>query len=42
VAHPGILTDDLDALARRLEAHGAGVEWDDGFPGHRRFHTASA
>ena len=38
-AHPGILADDLDALAARLEAHGSAVEWDDGFPGHRRFYT---
>ncbi len=36
-AHPGILVDDLDALAARLADHG--VEWDDGFPGHRRFYT---
>lgn len=39
-AHPGILTDDLDTLAARLEAHGSPVEWDDGFPGHRRFYTS--
>ncbi|WP_086673168.1 VOC family protein [Amycolatopsis pretoriensis] len=38
-AHPGILADDLDALADRLHRHGAEVEWDDGFPGHRRFYT---
>ncbi|MCR6485673.1 glyoxalase [Amycolatopsis sp. OK19-0408] len=39
-AHPGIVLDnpaDLDALAARLAGHG--VEWDDGFPGHRRFYT---
>lgn len=38
-AHPGILAPDLDALADRLAEHGAAVEWDDGFPGHRRFYT---
>ncbi|HST80765.1 MAG TPA: ATP-grasp domain-containing protein [Kineosporiaceae bacterium] len=38
-AHPGILVKDLDALAKRLEAAGAGVEWDDNFPGHRRFYS---
>jgi catechol 2,3-dioxygenase-like lactoylglutathione lyase family enzyme len=27
------------ALAARLEAHGCVVQWDDGFPGHRRFYT---
>lgn len=38
-AHPGILVKDLDALAKRLESAGAGVEWDDNFPGHRRFYS---
>ncbi|WP_217197356.1 VOC family protein [Streptomyces buecherae] len=36
-AHPGPRVRDIDALARRLEAHGAAVTWDDGLPGHRRF-----
>jgi biotin carboxylase/catechol 2,3-dioxygenase-like lactoylglutathione lyase family enzyme len=38
-AHPGILVDDLDALAARLKDSGADVEWDDNFPGHRRFYS---
>ncbi|GAA4196796.1 hypothetical protein GCM10022252_44700 [Streptosporangium oxazolinicum] len=39
LGHPAILVDDLDALAARLAGHGAVVETDDRFPGHRRFHT---
>ncbi|MFF0385945.1 VOC family protein [Streptomyces sp. NPDC004286] len=39
-AHPGLLVTDLDTCAARLAAHGAPVEWDDGLPGHRRFHSA--
>lgn len=35
-AHPGLLVDDLDALARRLTEAGHPVRWDDLFPGHRR------
>jgi catechol 2,3-dioxygenase-like lactoylglutathione lyase family enzyme len=38
-AHPGILVDGLDALAGRLEAAGVEVEWDDLFPGFRRFYA---
>jgi len=38
-AHPGILVEDLDALAKRLQSAGADVEWDDNFPGHRRFYS---
>lgn len=39
-AHPGILVEDIDACADRLTAAGAPVDWDDGFPGHRRFYSA--
>lgn len=39
-AHPGILTDDVDAVAERLTAAGVDVRWDDDFPGMRRFYTA--
>lgn len=39
-AHPGILTDDVDAVAERLTAAGIAVQWDDDFPGMRRFYTA--
>jgi catechol 2,3-dioxygenase-like lactoylglutathione lyase family enzyme len=42
-AHPGLAVDgdaELDALAERLRAAGAPVEWDDRNPGVRRFYTA--
>lgn len=35
-AHPGLLVEDLPALAGRLAAAGHDVEWDDLLPGHRR------
>ncbi|CAN5290417.1 VOC family protein [soil metagenome] len=35
-AHPGLLTDDLDALVERLAGAGHPVRWDGDFPGHRR------
>lgn len=38
-AHPGILVENLDALAKRLETNGCDVEWDPNFPGHRRFYS---
>lgn len=38
-AHPGILVENLDALAKRLEASDCDVEWDPHFPGHRRFYS---
>lgn len=37
-AHPGILVGDIDALARRVQGFGLNVEWDDNFPGMRRFY----
>lgn len=37
-AHPGILVQDIDALAARIESHGLTPEWDDNFPGMRRFY----
>lgn len=39
-AHPGLEAADLDGVARRLEASGVAVRWDDSFPGHRRFYAA--
>jgi catechol 2,3-dioxygenase-like lactoylglutathione lyase family enzyme len=39
-AHPGTLVADIDALAARLAGHGLTVEWDDKFPGYRRFFTS--
>ena len=41
-AHPGILVQDLDALAARIESHGHAVEWDNSFPGMRRFYAWDA
>ncbi|WP_369393154.1 glyoxalase [Streptomyces sp. CG1] len=38
-AHPGILVRALHGLAKRLEAHGHEVTWDDNFPGHDRFYA---
>lgn len=37
-AHPGILVEDLDGLAARVQAFGYEPEWDDDFPGVRRFY----
>jgi catechol 2,3-dioxygenase-like lactoylglutathione lyase family enzyme len=34
-AHPAFVTDDLDALARRI----GDVTWDDALPGVRRFYA---
>jgi catechol 2,3-dioxygenase-like lactoylglutathione lyase family enzyme/ribosomal protein S18 acetylase RimI-like enzyme len=36
--HPGVLVDDIDALAARLEAGNITPIWDEHFPGHRRFY----
>lgn len=39
LAHPGARVADIDALAARLTIQGCAVEWDDKFPGYRRFYT---
>jgi catechol 2,3-dioxygenase-like lactoylglutathione lyase family enzyme len=41
-AHPGlrVASDELDAIADRLAAAGAPVDWDERYPGVRRFYTA--
>jgi catechol 2,3-dioxygenase-like lactoylglutathione lyase family enzyme len=39
-AHPALVVRELDALAARLEAAGATVDWDGSVPGRRRFYTA--
>jgi catechol 2,3-dioxygenase-like lactoylglutathione lyase family enzyme len=39
-AHPGLVVDDLHALASRLEAAGVPVAWDDSLAGVRRCHVA--
>ena len=38
-AHPGLVADDLDALAGRLHEAGHDVTFDDAIPGARRFHV---
>jgi catechol 2,3-dioxygenase-like lactoylglutathione lyase family enzyme len=38
--HPGVLVDDLDALAHRLASADRRVDWDPEFPGYRRFYSA--
>jgi catechol 2,3-dioxygenase-like lactoylglutathione lyase family enzyme len=38
-AHPGTLVPDIDALATRLAEQGVAIEWDDKFPGYRRFYA---
>lgn len=37
--HPALLTDDLDALRRRLEEAGFPIAIDAALPGFRRFYT---
>jgi catechol 2,3-dioxygenase-like lactoylglutathione lyase family enzyme len=41
-AHPGLRMEpaELDAIAARLTAAGAPVDWDERYPGVRRFYTA--
>lgn len=41
-AHPGILVDDLDALADRIVAAGIEIRPDDDFLGMRRFYCDDA
>jgi catechol 2,3-dioxygenase-like lactoylglutathione lyase family enzyme len=38
-AHPGLVVDDVGAVAARLTEAGHAVRWDDAVPGRRRFHT---
>lgn len=38
-AHPGVLLNGIDILARRLTDADVAVAWDENLPGHRRFHT---
>ena len=38
-AHPGLVVDDLDALAGTMTRRGLPVRWDDSIPGRRRFHS---
>lgn len=41
-AHPGLLVEDVEALAALLAGHGYPVTWDESIPGRRRFHSADA
>ena len=38
-AHPALRVADLDRLAASLAAAGCAVEWDERWPGVRRFYT---
>ncbi len=38
-SHVAMRVGDLDAIAARLEVGNISIEWDDLFPGHRRFFT---
>ena len=38
-AHPGVLVQGIDELATRLTNAGVEMDWDDDFPGHRRFYA---
>ena len=38
-AHPGILIQGVDEVASRLVERGVEVDWDDNFPGMRRFYA---
>jgi catechol 2,3-dioxygenase-like lactoylglutathione lyase family enzyme len=38
-AHPAFRADDLGAVARRVEAAGHAISWDDRYPGVRRFYV---
>jgi catechol 2,3-dioxygenase-like lactoylglutathione lyase family enzyme len=38
-AHPCLRVAGLDAYAERLQAAGHDIEWDERWPGRRRFHT---
>ena len=37
--HPGLVTDDLDAMRARIEAAGHATVDDPGIPGVRRFYV---
>ena len=39
-AHPALAVGDVEAVAARLAAAGAPVDWDDSLAGRRRFYTA--
>jgi len=41
-AHPGLVADDLGALAGRLRDGGHEVAFDNAIPGAKRFHVADS
>ena len=38
-AHPGLRVTDADAIAERCSAAGIPIQWDDRYPGVRRFYV---
>lgn len=38
-AHPCLLVEDVDAMAKGVASAGGEVRWDESIPGVRRFHT---
>lgn len=38
-AHPGLQVTDVDAVADRCSAAGVPIQWDDRYPGVRRFYV---
>ena len=38
-AHPGLRVEEVDRLAERCEAAGHHVQWDERYPGVRRFYV---
>lgn len=38
-AHPGLRVDDVDAVAARCDAAGHAPQWDERYPGMRRFYV---
>ena len=38
-AHPGLRVDDIGAVAARCASAGCGIEWDERYPGVRRFYA---
>ncbi|HZC26757.1 MAG TPA: VOC family protein [Actinopolymorphaceae bacterium] len=39
-AHPAFYVDNIDAVAARVVAAGFDADWDNLYPGHRRFYAA--
>jgi catechol 2,3-dioxygenase-like lactoylglutathione lyase family enzyme len=39
-AHPAVRVDDIEAFATRCSEVGLNIEWDDRYPGVRRFYVS--